>query len=286
MKDGIRRFPSFLAALIAFFAWISVVSASAKEEGVYIVQRGDTLYSIAAHFRVTPSKLAAVNGLHPDSWVYIGERLKIPGQTSRSTKATSHTASAATSITYIVRPGDTLGSIAKHYSISVKQLADTNKLRRKSWVYIGQQLKIPRRAKAGAPPAYQQSSKKIITSEQNLSGTKWIDINLSAQILTAYVGVTPVFQTMVSTGKKAFPTIQGNFSIYAKYHSARMQRYNYDIQNVPYVMYFYGSYGLHGAFWHNNFGAPMSHGCINLSVPDAELIYKWAPIGTQIVTHH
>jgi lipoprotein-anchoring transpeptidase ErfK/SrfK len=45
-------------------------------------------------------------------------------------------------------------------------------------------------------------------------------------------------------------------------------------------------YGLHGTYWHNNFGSPMSHGCVNLSVSDAAWFYDWAAVGTKVVTHY
>jgi lipoprotein-anchoring transpeptidase ErfK/SrfK len=60
----------------------------------------------------------------------------------------------------------------------------------------------------------------------------------------------------------------------------------YDIPDVPYTMYFYADYALHGAYWHNNFGNPMSHGCVNLPVDVAKWMYDWAPIGTMVVTHN
>ena len=60
----------------------------------------------------------------------------------------------------------------------------------------------------------------------------------------------------------------------------------YDLANVPYVMYFHEGYGLHGTYWHNNFGTPMSHGCVNLSTGDAGWFYNWASVGTKVVTHY
>ena len=47
-------------------------------------------------------------------------------------------------------------------------------------------------------------------------------------------------------------------------------------------MYFWADYALHGAFWHNNFGTPMSHGCINLRTDQAEFLYNWADVGTDV----
>jgi lipoprotein-anchoring transpeptidase ErfK/SrfK len=57
----------------------------------------------------------------------------------------------------------------------------------------------------------------------------------------------------------------------------------YDLHNVPYTMYFYKGYGLHGTYWHNNFGTPMSHGCVNMPTEEAKWAYYWADYGTPVV---
>ncbi len=111
------------------------------------------------------------------------------------------------------------------------------------------------------------------------SGEKHIFVDLSTQTLTAYQGTTKVFQTLVSTGKwNRTPT--GNFHIWEKLVSTRMAGGEgadaYDLPNVPYVMYFYNDFGLHGAYWHDNFGHTMSHGCVNLRQVDAKTLYDWA----------
>ncbi len=59
----------------------------------------------------------------------------------------------------------------------------------------------------------------------------------------------------------------------------------YDLPGVPYTMYFYKGYALHGTYWHNNFGHPMSHGCVNLRTSDAGWLFNWASVGTPVVTH-
>ncbi|HUT20831.1 MAG TPA: L,D-transpeptidase, partial [Anaerolineae bacterium] len=89
-----------------------------------------------------------------------------------------------------------------------------------------------------------------------------------------------------STGTWRTPTVVGTFSVYVKYTSTRMRGPGYDLPNVPYTMYFYRSYGLHGTYWHNNFGTPMSHGCVNLSIPDSRWLFNWAPAGTKVVSHY
>jgi lipoprotein-anchoring transpeptidase ErfK/SrfK len=60
----------------------------------------------------------------------------------------------------------------------------------------------------------------------------------------------------------------------------------YYLPNVPYTMYFYGGYGLHGTYWHNNFGTPMSHGCVNLSTADSGWLFDWASVGTVVNVHN
>ena len=105
---------------------------------------------------------------------------------------------------------------------------------------------------------------------------KWIEVDLSDQNLIAWEGATPVMNFTVSTGLPNTPTVQGEFHIYEKLTATRMTGPGYDLPGVPHTMYFYGGYALHGAYWHNNFGQPMSHGCVNLSLPDAEALFNWA----------
>jgi len=120
----------------------------------------------------------------------------------------------------------------------------------------------------------------------SLDDTRWIDVNLTHQRLVAYEGETPVRTVIVSTGLPRTPTVTGRFKIYVKYKSAPMSGPGYTLANVPYIMYFYGGYGLHGTYWHNNFGQPMSHGCVNLPTPEAEWLYNWASVGTPVVVHY
>jgi len=117
-------------------------------------------------------------------------------------------------------------------------------------------------------------------------GERWIDVNLSQQLLIAYEGETPVRWVTISSGLPKTPTVVGQFRIYVKYVSAGMTGDDYDLPNVPYVMYFYKGYGLHGTYWHSNFGYPMSHGCVNLPTPEAEWLFNFASIGTLVNIHY
>lgn len=119
---------------------------------------------------------------------------------------------------------------------------------------------------------------------------RWISVNLTNQTLTAYENGQVVYRTSVSSGLSRTPTVTGQFRIYLRLEKQDMNGYqlgfNYYIRDVPYVMYFYGNYALHGAYWHNNFGQPMSHGCVNLSVPDSRWLFSFASLGTLVYVHY
>jgi len=284
--------------------------ASAAGSSTYIVRPGDTLIRIAMCNGITTQRLAMANGMNVNSWVYVGQQIKIPSSaspdstTSRSTSPSStpprpttsrpttpsHGSSApapaapAAGSTYVVRPGDTLTGIAFRHGVSANQLAAANGLRDGTWVYVGQKLTIPGPGSAQSPnPARPQP---VAPAPLQPTGDKWIDINLSAQTLVAYVGQTPVFRAVVSTGTQATPTVVGTYNIYSKYLSTSMSGPGYSVPNVPHVMFFYRGYSIHGTYWHNNFGTPMSHGCVNLTLADAKWLYEWAPMGTRVVTHY
>ena len=118
------------------------------------------------------------------------------------------------------------------------------------------------------------------------NGARWIDVNLSEQRVYAYEGDVIVNSFIVSTGTARTPTVTGKFKIWIKLKSTTMSGPGYYLTNVPYAMYFYKGYGLHGTYWHNNFGTPMSHGCVNLTTADAGWLYNWAFEGTVVNVHY
>ena len=120
----------------------------------------------------------------------------------------------------------------------------------------------------------------------NNGGVRWIDVNLSQQMLYAYEGDTIVASFLVSTGVPAFPTVTGQYHIYIKLISTLMAGPGYYLPDVPYTMYFYKGYGIHGTYWHHNFGHPMSHGCVNMYTPDAKWMFYWASVGTLVNIHY
>lgn len=121
---------------------------------------------------------------------------------------------------------------------------------------------------------------KAVLGETSLS-EKWIEVDLDRQRLLARDHGQIVYDMAVSTGLPWFPTVTGSFNLWAKVKAQRMtggSRENgtyYDLPNVPFVQFFYGGYSLHGTYWHNDFGKPRSHGCVNLSISDAEKLFYW-----------
>jgi hypothetical protein len=117
-------------------------------------------------------------------------------------------------------------------------------------------------------------------------GEKWIDVSIKQETLVAYEGDKPVYATLVSAGKDgtnakgSMATVQGTFRVREKHIAATMDGDGdgdlYSIDDVPYIQYFQGSYALHGAFWHNEFGHVRSHGCVNLAPADAKRLFFWS----------
>lgn len=118
------------------------------------------------------------------------------------------------------------------------------------------------------------------------NGERWIDVNLSEQRVYAYEGDVIVNSFLVSTGVAATPTVTGEYKIYVKVRIQDMSGPGYYLKDVPWVMFFYEEYGFHGTYWHNNFGTPMSRGCVNLTVDDAAWLFSWASVGTVVNVHY
>lgn len=123
-----------------------------------------------------------------------------------------------------------------------------------------------------------------------VNGIKTIFVDLSEQRLWTYDRGHLVKTYLISSGTKKFPTPTGEYSISLKREKTRMTWYygadsadNYDLKDVPWVLTFKAPYNIHGAYWHNNFGHRMSHGCVNMSVADSKEVYEWAEIGTVVV---
>lgn len=107
---------------------------------------------------------------------------------------------------------------------------------------------------------------------------RWIHVDLSEQVLVAYIGDRPVFTTLVSTGKEPGMTPIGVHRVQSKHIATSMRDQPvedeaYSIEDVPWTQYFHNNVALHGAFWHGGFGLVRSHGCVNLSPADARWLF-------------
>ena len=121
--------------------------------------------------------------------------------------------------------------------------------------------------------------------------SKWIQVDLTNQRVRAWEYNRVVYSTIASTGRPATPTLPGTFRTYLHLRYGNMSgwtpdRGSYSLSNVPYIMYYDRGYGIHGTYWHSNFGTPQSAGCVNLPTPDAGWIYNWAPVGTTVYIHY
>lgn len=145
-------------------------------------------------------------------------------------------------------------------------------------IYEGKEISIPRFA--------------LIDSVDNkvlglATEERWIEVDLSDQKLYAWEGNQLFMQTPISSGLPWYPTPIGEFRVWIKLRATKMEggsgAYYYYLPNVPHVMYFgndqvpgWRGYGIHGAYWHNEFGTQRSHGCVNLPLDEAEKLYYWA----------
>jgi lipoprotein-anchoring transpeptidase ErfK/SrfK len=267
-----------IVALVLVALLIPALPAAAAPDyqgGIHVVQRGETLSQIARRYGVSTTALAQANSIGNPNFIYAGQRLAIPGA---SGGASTGGATASGGV-HVVRPGENLSSIAARYGTSVAALARANGIANPNHIFVGQRLTI---GSGGAV----NSAPQPAPSQSAASSGRWIDINLSTQTLTAYEGSTPVFSTLISSGS-TFVTPTGTYSILYHVRSQRMTGPGYDLPNVPWVMYFtHRGHAIHGAYWHNNFGQPMSHGCINMRPSEAEWLYSFAPNGARVVVHY
>jgi hypothetical protein len=140
------------------------------------------------------------------------------------------------------------------------------------------------------PPAPPTMDEIIAASGADPNAERWIDISLTDEYLKAYMGDVVIMETYISSGKPGFETPPGTFYINSKLPVQDMAGVlggeYYDVPQVPDVMYFTNvGHAIHGAYWHNNFGNPMSHGCINVPLDLAHFLYEWAPVGTRVSIH-
>ena len=232
-------------------------AAAAQNPGTYIVQRGETLFRIALRFGLTPSTLANANNISNPTLIYTGQVLTIP-------------------------TGDVPPSIQQAAAQAAAAAAPTE---------VPIQVPTPTAAPTQAPAPTEVATQAPTPAPTEIPapapvGEHWIDVDLTQQRVHAMEGDTLVRTFIVSTGTAVHPTVTGQYRVYVKYTAAPMSGPGYYLPGVPWIMYFYRGYGLHGTYWHNNFGTPMSHGCINLTIGEAEWLFNFSSVGTLVNIHY
>jgi lipoprotein-anchoring transpeptidase ErfK/SrfK len=292
---GKRKFVVVALLLLAIFTLaVPIVSA----DTTYTVKPGENLFRIALKFDLTTAELAAYNGIVNPDHIYAGQVLLIPDGSASQEQTTANTPEddgaiseaeaapvATEQVTHLVRRGEILSQIALDYGVSMQAIAQTNNIANTSLIFFGQSLIIPGSSPGSAATGVAAAPVPTVTY-----GDRWIDVDLTNQRLVAYEGSTPVYYAFISSGLYPYLTVTGQFEVYQRYQYQDMNGYrlgyDYYLPNVPYVQYFYKDYALHGTYWHNNFGTPMSHGCVNLATPDAQWLYNWSTYGTVVNVHY
>lgn len=133
-----------------------------------------------------------------------------------------------------------------------------------------------------ASPVKLAAPSEASIEEARNNGQKWIEVNLTEQKTYAWEGDQLAHEFLISSGLPGTPTVQGVFRMRVRTRSQTMSGGDraagtyYSLSNVEWVQYFYQDYGFHGTYWHNNFGNPMSRGCVNMTNEDAETLFRWA----------
>jgi lipoprotein-anchoring transpeptidase ErfK/SrfK len=195
-------------------------------------------------------------------------------------------------------PGVEYPAVTKLRTGIVLKVADTVTVDDKVWykIQFDEGVRYPERVtgdwyvSADYVQLFTDEGDKVSYAGVAIENNKKIIIDISEQMLSAYDGDTLFMQEPISTGLEFTPTPRGTFVIYKKTPSRYMQgpvpdvsEDYYDLPGVPWDLYFtYGGAVIHGAYWHDNFGQPWSHGCVNLPSPKARELYLWADVGTLV----
>lgn len=156
---------------------------------------------------------------------------------------------------------------------SLFEILDVKRVNGWNWYKVGEKMWIEQRR---AAVIFQEERPEKIGEHE-----KWICVDLYEQTLTAYEGDRMVYATLISSGVKQFPTVEGLFRIWQKVEMAKMSGSDgksdyYYLEDIPWQMYFYQGYAIHTSYWHDWFGFPQSHGCVNVAPYDAWWLFNWS----------
>jgi hypothetical protein len=125
---------------------------------------------------------------------------------------------------------------------------------------------------------------------EGMTWTRWIEVNLYEQTIAVYESGELVFATLIASGVGPYYTYPGIYTIEEKEDLTRMRWLTdpedaYNLESVPWTMYFDESRAFHGAYWRANLGYPQSHGCVNMSVGDSHWLFNWASVGDRVYVY-
>lgn len=219
---------------------------------------------------MSPQRMPTAN--IPTKQIVIPSTTKIPGATPTPIvippTSTPTTIVTINDLFYVVSAGETLSEISAKTNVTIDNLVAFNRLASADWINAGQILTLKADPEMRRQAMAEQGRKILVV--------------LSEQTVYVYEDDTLVNQFLASTGTWQHPTVIGRYPIWIKLESTTMDGPGYHLPNVLWTMYFYQGYGLHGTYWHNKFGQPMSHGCVNLSNANAEWLYNFASVGTPV----
>lgn len=251
---------------------------------VYIALPGDSLATIAARFKTTPARLAELNQRSPSSQLHVGQALRVPEVAGVKYEAFSgdDIPVAGNYVVHVLQPGESAASVAQAYGTSLRRTLQLNDITDASQLKPGMRLIVP-------PPSFAELFADVEIGPDGYplypvipTEGKWISVDLDHQRTFAWEGNKLIKSFLISSGKARTPTVTGVFRIWGKIAAQRMEGGSraagdyYNLPNVQWVQYFYQDYSFHGTYWHNNFGTPMSHGCVNMTNADAQWLYDWA----------
>lgn len=278
--------------------------AYAQDDGriVHIVQRGETLQRIAIRYDVPMQQIVSLNGLANPNHIQVGQRLEIkPAEvvpvveeivesvTSEAVGAESSPIGTAveqllqaalpqveetpSTISYVVQRGDALGMIAERFGVDWRTIARMNNIHNVNTIYPGQRLEIP----TNNASDINIFAEDYYIPEPTITEGRQIIVSLSASRVYAFEDGELVRSVLVSLGKANTPTIPGDFEVYYRVRVQTMSGPGYSTPNVEWILYYHQGYALHGAWWHENWGHPMSAGCVNM--PNEEARWFWENFG-------
>lgn len=282
-----RRWLGGVLCVVAVLAWLPAAPPAAAQEASHTVQAGETLRRIAERYGVTVEALAAANQIVNPNLIFAGQVLLIPeGALEEPEPAQADAAGEGAAgpvqetTVHVVQAGETLTRIAAIYGLATADILRLNGLTNPHLIFTGQRLQV-----AGTPDAAGVEALVV-------PARKRIVVDKSQQRAYVYENGNLLWTFVVSTGMPGSETWEGTFAVRSKIPNAYAQLWGLQ---MPYWLGFYHTGYLENGFhalpimpsgavlWDGHLGTPVSYGCVILSYEDAQTLFQWAEIGTEVV---